>query len=46
MLDQRGAVVQFTFPVPDGLDDAAAAAAWNPGLSAGLLFGWRARPAS
>jgi len=35
---------EYTFPVPDGLDDAAAAAAWNPGLSAWLLFGWRARP--
>lgn len=35
---------EYTFPVPDGLDDAAAAAAWNPGLSAWLLFGWRAAP--
>jgi NADPH:quinone reductase-like Zn-dependent oxidoreductase len=35
---------EFTFAIPDGLDDAAAAAAWNPGLSAWLLFGWRARP--
>jgi NADPH:quinone reductase-like Zn-dependent oxidoreductase len=35
---------EYTFPVPDGLDDAAAAAAWNPGLSAWLLFGWRASP--
>jgi len=35
---------EFTFPIPEGLDDAAAAAAWNPGLSAWLLFGWRARP--
>jgi NADPH2:quinone reductase len=34
----------FTFAIPDGLDDAAAAAAWNPGLSAWLTFGWRARP--
>ena len=32
---------QMTFPVPDGLDDAVAAAAWNPGLSAWLAFGWR-----
>ena len=32
---------QATFPVPDGLDDAAAAAAWNPGMSAWLAFGWR-----
>jgi NADPH2:quinone reductase len=31
----------MTFPIPDGLDDAAAAAAWNPGLSAWLAFGWR-----
>lgn len=35
---------EYTFPVPDDLDDAAAAAAWNPGLSAWLLFGWRAHP--
>ncbi|HEU5418957.1 MAG TPA: zinc-binding alcohol dehydrogenase family protein [Streptosporangiaceae bacterium] len=35
---------RMTFPIPDGLDDALAAAAWNPGLSAWLLFGWRARP--
>jgi NADPH2:quinone reductase len=35
---------EYTFPIPDGLDDASAAAAWNPGLSAWLLFGWRARP--
>ena len=32
---------QMTFPIPDGLDDAVAAAAWNPGLSAWLAFGWR-----
>jgi len=24
----------MTFPIPDGLDDAVAAAAWDPGLSA------------
>ena len=35
---------RLTFPIPDGVDDALAAAAWNPGLSAWLLFGWRARP--
>ena len=35
---------EYTFPIPDGLDDAVAAAAWNPGLSAWLLFGWRASP--
>jgi NADPH:quinone reductase-like Zn-dependent oxidoreductase len=34
---------QMTFPIPDGLDDAAAAAAWNPGLSAWLALGWRCR---
>jgi NADPH:quinone reductase-like Zn-dependent oxidoreductase len=34
---------QMTFPIPDGLDDAVAAAAWNPGLSAWLAFGWRCR---
>lgn len=32
---------QMTFLIPDGLDDAVAAAAWNPGLSAWLAFGWR-----
>ena len=32
---------QATFPIPDGLDDAVAAAAWNPGLSAWLALGWR-----
>jgi NADPH2:quinone reductase len=32
---------QATFPIPDGLDDAVAAAAWNPGMSAWLTFGWR-----
>ncbi len=31
----------MTFPIPDGLDDAVAAAAWNPGMSAWLAFGWR-----
>ena len=32
---------QGTFPIPGGLDDAVAAAVWNPGLSAWLTFGWR-----
>jgi NADPH:quinone reductase-like Zn-dependent oxidoreductase len=32
---------QATFPIPDGLDDAVAAAAWNPALSAWLALGWR-----
>ncbi|HUJ05734.1 MAG TPA: zinc-binding alcohol dehydrogenase family protein [Streptosporangiaceae bacterium] len=31
----------MTFPIPGGLDDAVAAAAWNPGMSAWLAFGWR-----
>jgi len=35
------ASAQATFPIPDGLDDAVAAAAWNPGMSAWLTFGWR-----
>ncbi len=35
------ASAQATFPIPDGLDDAVAAAAWNPGLSAWLALGWR-----
>jgi NADPH:quinone reductase-like Zn-dependent oxidoreductase len=30
-----------TFPIPDGVDDAVAAAAWNPGLSAWLTLTWR-----
>ena len=30
-----------TLPIPDGLDDAVAAAAWHPGMSAWLTFGWR-----
>jgi NADPH:quinone reductase-like Zn-dependent oxidoreductase len=34
---------QATFPIPDRLDDATAAAAWNPGLSAWLALGWRCR---
>jgi NADPH:quinone reductase-like Zn-dependent oxidoreductase len=34
---------QATFPIPDDLDDAVAAAAWNPGLSAWLALGWRCR---
>jgi NADPH2:quinone reductase len=34
---------EMTFPIPDHLDDAAAAAAWNPGLSAWLALGWRCR---
>lgn len=32
---------QAAVPIPDGLDDAVAAAAWNPGLAAWLAFGWR-----
>ena len=32
---------ELTFPIPDSVDDAVAAAAWNPGLSAWLTFGWR-----
>jgi NADPH:quinone reductase-like Zn-dependent oxidoreductase len=30
-----------TFPIPDEVDDASAAAVWNPGLSAWLTFAWR-----
>jgi NADPH2:quinone reductase len=33
-----------TFPVPDGVDDATAAAIWNPGLSAWLTFAWKQPP--
>jgi NADPH:quinone reductase-like Zn-dependent oxidoreductase len=32
-----------TFPIPDGLDEALAAAAWNPGLSAWLTLAERVR---
>jgi NADPH:quinone reductase-like Zn-dependent oxidoreductase len=32
---------QMTFPIPDSVDDASAAAVWNPGLSAWLTFAWR-----
>jgi NADPH:quinone reductase-like Zn-dependent oxidoreductase len=34
---------EMTFAIPDSLDDAVAAAAWNPGLSAWLALGWRCR---
>jgi NADPH:quinone reductase-like Zn-dependent oxidoreductase len=33
----------MTFPIPDGLDDAVAAAVWNPGLSAWLTLNWRVK---
>jgi NADPH:quinone reductase-like Zn-dependent oxidoreductase len=41
MAQYSAASSQATFPIPDGLDDAVAAAAWNPGLSAWLALGWR-----
>jgi NADPH:quinone reductase-like Zn-dependent oxidoreductase len=41
MAPHSAARPEMTFPIPDGLDDAVAAAAWNPGLSAWLAFGWR-----
>ena len=41
MAQHSAARPEMTFPIPDGLDDAVAAAAWNPGLSAWLAFGWR-----
>jgi NADPH:quinone reductase-like Zn-dependent oxidoreductase len=34
---------EATFPIPDGVDEALAAAAWNPGLSAWLTLAERAR---
>jgi NADPH:quinone reductase-like Zn-dependent oxidoreductase len=34
---------EMTFPIPDEVDDAQAAAVWNPGLSAWLTFTWRAK---
>ena len=33
------AAPEMTFAIPGGLDDAVAAAAWNPGMSAWLTFG-------
>jgi NADPH:quinone reductase-like Zn-dependent oxidoreductase len=32
---------EMTFPIPDGVADAVAAAVWNPGLSAWLALSWR-----
>ena len=32
---------QTTFPIPDEVDDASAAAVWNPGLSAWVTLAWR-----
>jgi NADPH2:quinone reductase len=34
---------EMTFPIPDGVDDALAAALWNLGLSAWLLLAWRVK---
>jgi len=34
---------EMTFPIPAGVRDAVAAAAWNPGLSAWLALGWRCK---
>jgi NADPH:quinone reductase-like Zn-dependent oxidoreductase len=44
MAQYSAARPQMTFPIPGGLDDAVAAAAWNPGLSAWLTLGWRCKP--
>ncbi|MGA3153952.1 MAG: zinc-binding alcohol dehydrogenase family protein [Streptosporangiaceae bacterium] len=44
MAQYAPARLDLTYPIPDSLDDDVAAAAWNPGLSAWLLLGWRARP--
>jgi NADPH:quinone reductase-like Zn-dependent oxidoreductase len=44
MAEYSAARPQMTFPIPGGLDDAVAAAAWNPGLSAWLTLGWRCKP--
>jgi len=41
MAEYSVASPQTTFPIPGDLDDAVAAAVWNPGLSAWLTFGWR-----
>jgi NADPH:quinone reductase-like Zn-dependent oxidoreductase len=41
MTQYSAARPQMTFPLPGGLDDAVAAAAWNPGLPARLALRWR-----
>jgi hypothetical protein len=41
MAQYAAAAPEMTFAIPGGLDDAVAAAAWNPGMSAWLTFGWR-----
>ena len=41
MAQYSAAVPGMTFAIPGCLDDAVAAAAWNPGMSAWLTFGWR-----
>jgi NADPH:quinone reductase-like Zn-dependent oxidoreductase len=41
MAQYSAAAAEMTFAIPGGLDDAVAAAAWNPGMSAWLTFGWR-----
>jgi NADPH:quinone reductase-like Zn-dependent oxidoreductase len=43
MAEYSVASPHMTFPIPDNLDDAVAAAAWNPGLSAWLALGWRCK---
>jgi NADPH:quinone reductase-like Zn-dependent oxidoreductase len=41
---QRSVVTRaMTFRIPDAVDDAVAAALWNPGLSAWLTLRWRTR---
>ena len=42
MAERSAARPEMTFPIPDGVDDAMAAAVWNPGLSAWLTLRWRA----
>lgn len=41
MAEQAAASSRWLFPLADGIDDALAAAAFNPGLSAWLALNWR-----
>jgi NADPH2:quinone reductase len=42
MAERAATGAQWCYPIPDGLDDALVAAAWNPGLSAWMTLTWRA----
>lgn len=42
MAERAATGPQWCYPIPDSVDDALAAAAWNPGLSAWMALTWRA----